>query len=855
MHTDALAPVTPEQASLDFDPASSQHYDEAFDMNGFPRDHWQTIIESFNALGAEGVADRQQRARRILSDDGATYNLTSDPLSPNVWGMDIVPYLIESESWTTLERGMEQRSKLFDLIMKDLYGEQILLKEGIIPSEIIFDHPGFLRACHGMTVPHAQDILLHASDLVRDENGQFQIVGDRTQAPSGAGYAHENRVVLSRVMPRLFRTSRIKRLSHFFQTLRDTLTDIGKHVSDKPRIVLLSEGANSKTYFEQAYLANYLGFPLVQGGDLTVRNGRVWMKSLNGLSPVDVIMRRINDDACDQAELRPNSLLGVPGLLEVARSGRVVIANPIGSGLLETPALMAFLPQISQFLLGETLQIPSVKTYWCGSLDNLSYVEANLGQLIIKPAMRINGGDSYYGHTLDEQDKQALLEKIRLAPHRWVAQEYVSGAQLPVWAADQGLTKRPSIMRMFTVASNGGFKVMPGGLSRVGGQGNERIVGNNISDTLSKDTWVLATDFESTLPAAVDGSNIQDIAQQSNLPSRVIENLFWFGRYMERAEVSLRLMRTFFKQMNGVEPLPTESRDILLKAISIQTGCLPGFTQADPELFDEPNDELASLICDGTRPGTIKSNLNAMLACGEQVKEMLSADTRIILNDLRDHIHQMDRAYANGLPELPEESLDNLVTSILALSGLNHESMLRGPDWMFQEVGRRTERALQTAKLLKSTLTERLPSMQQSLVLESVLLSVEALISFRRRYRNRNRVAYGLDLLMADRTNPRSLIYQTELLRKYLEELPRNESNELGLSPEKRMIIKSLNDIQLADLETLAHVDDICNERTALSDFMTQFTDQLERFTSHISDKYFDHASGPQQLIRGHGEY
>ncbi|TDO97379.1 circularly permuted type 2 ATP-grasp protein [Marinomonas balearica] len=854
MHTDALAPMTPEQASLDFDPASSKHYDEAFDMNGFPRDHWQTIIESFNALGAEGVADRQQRARRILSDDGATYNLTSDPLSPNVWGLDIVPYLIENDSWKALEQGMVQRSKLFDLIMKDLYGEQTLLKEGVIPSEIIFDHPGFLRACHGISVPHAQDILLHASDLVRDERGQYLIVGDRTQAPSGAGYAHENRVVLSRVMPRLFRTSRIKRLSHFFQTLRDTLMRIGKQISDKPRIVLLSEGANSKTYFEQAYLANYLGFPLVQGGDLTVRNGQVWMKSLNGLSPVDVIMRRINDDACDQAELKPNSLLGVPGLLEVARSGKVVIANPIGSGLLETPALMAFLPQISQFLLGEELSIATVKTYWCGTEENRLHVEANLSQLIIKPAMRVNGGDSYYGHTLDQEAKQALLDKIRLAPHRWVAQEYVSGAQLPVWA-DQGLKKRPSIMRMFTVADKDGFSVMPGGLSRVGSQGNERIVGNNISDTLSKDTWVLATDFESTLPAGMDSSSVQDIALQSNLPSRVIENLFWFGRYMERAEVSLRLMRTFFKQMNGVEPLPKESRDILLKAISLQTGCLPGFVQGDSSMFEEPNDELASLICDGARPGTIKSNLNAMLACGEQVKEMLSADTRIILNDLRAHIHQVDRAYANGLPELPEESLDNLVTSILALSGLNHESMLRGPDWMFQELGRRTERALQTAKLLKSTLTEPLASMQQSLVLESVLLSVEALISFRRRYRNRNRVAYGLDLLMADRTNPRSLIYQTEQLRKYLEELPRNESSELGLSPEKRMIIKSLNDIQLADLEMLAHVDEIDGERSALSDFMTQLTEQLERFTSHISDKYFDHAAGPQQLVPGHGEY
>jgi uncharacterized alpha-E superfamily protein len=287
---------------------------------------------------------------------------------------------------------------------------------------------------------------------------------------------------------------------------------------------------------------------------------------------------------------------------------------------------------------------------------------------------------------------------------------------------------------------------------------------------------------------------------------------------------------------------------------STQTGCLPGFMEADEKLLANPEAELVSIITDGSRAGSVKANLQAMLSCGEQVKEMLSADTRIIINELRDHIHELDRAYTNGLPSAPEESLDSLVTSLLALSGLNHESMLRGLDWTFQEIGRRTERALQTATLLRSALTTPLSSGPQQQILESVLLSVEALISFRRRYRNRARVAYGLDLLMIDGTNPRSLLYQVEQLRKYIRELPRNETTTAGLSPENKIILKSLNDIQLADLEELAKIDPDSQSRLKLEQLMTEFLAQLEQFTVLISDKYFDHTAGPQSLteaIRG----
>lgn len=824
---------------------SENTYDEAFDLTHSPRPHWQPVIDNLAGLGTEGMQKRHHQAQRILRDDGATYNLNSDPLSPNVWSLDIVPNLIDGSEWTSIEQGLAQRSALFDLIYKDLYGAQRLLKEGIIPSEIIFAHPGFLRQCHGMKLPGIRQLIFHAADMVREANGQFIVIGDRTQAPSGTGYVLENRTAVSRVLPSLFHKSNVRRLSGFFHTLRNTLANLASHKTDTPRIVVLTPGAYSSTYFEHAYLANYLGFPLVQGGDLTVRNGRVWMKSLNGLSEVDVILRRMDDAYCDQTELRSDSRLGIPGLLEVARNGNVVLANPLGSAVLEAPALLSFLPEISQFLMGESLSLPTVKTWWCGYKADRQYVFDNIENLIIKPAYRSFNSKSIYGHNLDSVSREKTIRLIAANPHAYVAQQYIPGSLVPIWERDH-LARRPCIFRAFTVASQDGYCVMPGGLSRVAESTEEAIV-TDLSGARSKDTWVLNHQPDTTHVSRSDAIP-RDEALGTNLPSRVIENLFWFGRYAERAEMSLRLMRTLFKQLNGVEYFPPESREVLLSAMSYLTGALPGFSDNE-KLRENPNQELAALVNDSQRIGSIKFNLHSMLSCGEQVKEMLSADTRIILNELRDHLLAVEQAYKEGLPAVPEESLDSLVTSLLALSGLNHESMLRGMDWMFQEIGRRAERARLTATLLKYTLTQPLASMQQQQILESVLLSVEALISFRRRYRGRMDIAFGLDLLMFDSTNPRSLIYQIELLQKYLGELPQRDQLTLGVVPESRLLIKSLNDILLSDLEQLSLVDDETQQRKNLETLMTQIINQLEQFTALLSDKYFDHTAGPQPLI------
>lgn len=821
-------------------------YDEVYDEDNSVKPHWQSILSYFSSLRAERLDELQRLAQRILRDDGATYDLKNDPLLPKVWSLDIIPNTIDIAKWQTLETGLIQRAELFNLILQDIYGEQRLIREGIVPPEIIFNHPDFLRQCVGINMPGLKHLTLHATDLVRDRNGEFIAIGDQTQTPAGLGFALENRTVISRVHSSLFRHSYVKRLSGFFHTLRNTLTELAAHKTDDPKIVLLTPGSSSSSYFEHTYLANYLGYPLVKGGDLTVRNGKVWLKSINGLSPVDVILRRTDDNDCDQVELSANSLHGVPGLLEAARSGNVIIANPLGSAVLESPALMAFMPQICHFFLGEPLVLPNVNTLWCGDPTSLAFVESNLATLIIKPAYRRSQGQSIYGHMLSDAEKQTTLKKIRANPGGFVAQSYVPGSLVPVWA-NGSLESRPSLLKAFTVADGESYAVMPGGLNRVADTPDDYVV-TYLSGARSKDFWVTADSPDLTHQSMLDRTAFE-MVQEGNLPSRVVDNFFWFGRYAERAEMSLRLIRVVFKQLNGIELMEPESQQTLLRAISLQTKCLPGFTEGKPDLFEEPEEELADLVTNAKRVGSIKANLLAMLACGEQVRERLSADTRIILNRLRDRLSEIDRAYENGLPEAPEESLDGLVTSLLALSGLSNESMLRGHDWLFLRMGQRTERAIQTITLLKSTLVNPLPELAQQQVLESVLLSVEALISFRRRYRTKARVAFGLDLLMIDRTNPRALVYQMEKLREYLDRLPTPHTYVPGgLSPEYKLVMKTLTDIQLVDLEAVSEESD--GKREALELLLNTLSEQLEQFTSLVADKYFDHTAGPQQLIK-----
>lgn len=829
--------------------APADAYDEACSGQPDTQDSWRYVLDGIAALGIEGMRDRQLKAKRILRDDGATYNSQLFPFS-TPWPLDPIPALLVSEEWSRIETGLLERAELLNLVLKDIYGKRELIRHGVIPPELLYSHPGFLRGCQGMAVPGEHQLILHASDMIRAGNGSMHIVGDRTQAPSGAGYALENRTVMSRVLPSLFRDSRVHRLALFFQTLRLKLMSLGAALTaEQPRVVILTPGSYNETYFEHAYLANYLGLPLVQGSDLRVSNGYLWLKSLGGLERVDVVLRRVDDFFCDPVELKSDSRLGVAGLLEVVRSGNVVVVNPLGSGVLENPALQRYLPQIAQHFLGRDLRIPSIPTYWCGDEKDRAYVLANLDKLVLKACFSKPGVRSIFGFEQKPQDLEKLRAQIEQNPLNVVAQEYMKPSTMPVWRDDR-LISCPSMLRGFAVASHSSYSIMPGGLTRVG-QDSDSLSLSNQQGALSKDTWILASEPEKQLSLRDSSALSTPLAtqQRAAFPCRVVENLYWMGRYAERAESALRLLRTVFVLFNSTYQMPEQTQQLLLRTVTELTTTYPGFTADNETLIDNPEPGLIAVVLDEHNPGSVTANLNALLRCTDQVREMLSADTQRVINDLRDELEALPEALQNGLNAAPEEALDPLVTTLLALSGLWQESMIRGLGWRFMDMGRRVEKALQAVRLVRASLVPVLPESEQQRVLEAVLLSSEILITFRRRYQSGNDIERALELLLYDNSNPRSVFYQINLLKEHVAELPA-AAHGPGLAEEDRYLLEASSAIQLSRLHELEQADEKSRSRANLDQLLARLQHLLQEISTQLSSKYFDQIKVHQQLVR-----
>lgn len=839
--------------------------DEALKQDGSIREHWAYLLDGLKQLGTKNLDQRQLKMQRILRDDGATYKPYTE--QERTWELDPVPFLLDSQTWQGIEPGLTQRSALFDKLLKDIYGKQELVSQGVIPPEALFANPGFLRPCFGMDAFKEQGLVLHAVDMVRTLDNQVCIIGDRTQSPSGAGYALENRTVMTRVFPNIFRDNQVRRLAFFFQSMRYKLNSLSP-TGELPNIVVLTPGSRSESYFEHAYLANYLGYSLVQGRDLVVRNGSVWTKSLGGLSRVDVILRRVDDYFCDPAELKSDSYLGVPGLLESVRAGKVVVANPLGSGVLESPVFLKYLPAISEALTGEQLLLPSAKTYWAFDKYDQQYILDNLEHLIIKPISKHHGQRSVIGSDCNLEQLASLRKKIQEHPLKYSAQEYYKPSFAPSWQ-NKEFVSRPTILRSFIAATENktpenikslaetnakSYTVMPGGLTRMGRNSDDKIITNQLS-ALSKDTWILSLEQENQISLWSDKNTQGEITdeQSNDWPSRVIENMFWFGRYAVRAEFALRLLRTTFIQLNNSHHITKESYRRILLAVTNVTGTYPGFTATDSLLFENPEVELMSIIIDANRSGSVISQLNEMLNCAEEVKVLLSADTQRVVNDIRDNVYALENIMQTDFLSAPEESLDPLVTSLLALSGLIHESMMRGFGWRFIEIGRTIERSYQTTSLIKELLTPVLSENDVDSTLETVLLTVEALVTYRRRYRARTDIVNGLELTVLDPTNPRSLNSLLKSLDEHLESLPFREHKGL-LTQEKRLSLELLNLVQLSELNKVCKHEEKETERKELLGLLSKAQNLLNELAVVMSDVYFDHTESYKQVSESNWE-
>ncbi len=820
-------------------------YNEAYAPDGSVREHWRYLLDSLQTLGPDEFSNRRETLERILRDDGATYNDYSEGLVARPWSLDPIPLLLDSQEWNRIESGVRERAELLDLVMRDLYGERTLLRHGIIPPELVYSHHGFLRECHGTSPPGAQFLIQYAADMVRGPDGEMRVIADRTQTPSGGGYALENRMVMARVFPSLFRDSHVHRLSLYFNSLRLKLNDLNPN-GDVARVVVLTPGAYNETYFEHVFLSNFLGYQLVQGGDLTVRDGYVWLKTLDGLSRIDVILRRVDDVYCDPVELKSDSQLGVPGLLEAVRLGNVAVANPLGSGILENRALLRYLPAAARHFLGRELSLQSAETYWCGDADDLDYTLNNLDSLVIKTTYR--GPDSLlvHGAQLDGAALENLADSIRGNPLKYVAQQWLEPANIPVSNGGDNVP-RPWILRSFAVAGESSYTVMPGGLTRVGTRPGSLEISNKLGST-SKDTWVLASEPEKK----IDLGSIGDTGSARRpwggmeLPSRVVENLFWVGRYMERVEAALRLLRTVLTRLHSLEPFNSATGPVLLRAVTHLTGTYPGFMDSASD-WAAPDEELLSVILDSDRIGSVVYSLSALLHAVDQVKDFMSADTQRILNDLRDEMERLPRRLQRSFGAAPEEELDSLVTSLLALAGLVQESMVRGQGWHFLDMGRRMERVLQTISLLRSLWVPMVSTEDEYPLLETVLVSTEVLMTYRRQYQRDLDIANGLDLLLLETRNPRSIIFQLEAIERHLEALPGQPENA-RLSTEQRLLLDASATLRLSDTRQLSQPGEGQYLRGELDQLLSRLQGLVSQTANALTDKYFKHTAGPQPM-------
>jgi uncharacterized circularly permuted ATP-grasp superfamily protein/uncharacterized alpha-E superfamily protein len=828
-------------------------YDDAVVDERF-RDHWDHVGPALEALGVDELRRRQVDISRLLEADGASYRVASSGDSQD-WELDVVPLLISSAEWATIEQGVIQRAVLLDLVLRDIYGGQKLLRRGIVPPELVFEHPGFMRACSGVSLHDGSQLFTYAVDLGRDNAGAYRVLADHAQSPSGSGYALANRVTLSRVFPSLYRDAQVHHVAPYFRTLRAGLQALAAHRSDDPRIVVLSPGVHSETAFEHAYLASYLGFSLVEGADLVVRNGSVFLRALGRLEPVDVILRRVDADYCDPLELRPESQLGIPGLVEACRRGTVTVVNTLGSGAIENPALNAFLPAAAKALLGQELRLAGVPTWWCGHPDDLAYVLDHLDEVVCKPIARGESSRSRFGATMSAAELDVLRAEIVAAPRRWVAQGQLSLSTGPTLTAD-GIKPRRSILRSYAVAREGSYSVMAGGLTRVAPDETTMRISNQ-AGAIAKDTWVLASEPEpqAELWLRSNPAPPSDIA--GTLSERAAENLFWVGRYAERAESMVRLLRAVHDRRNAQTTIDYgEQRavDTLLSVLSVASYTTPGFL--DPAQRVDPDAELFSLTSDAQRAGSLAYSVTRLLSAADAVRDQLSIDTWQVTSTLHKQLQVLSTTPPNR-QDVVQGTLGVIMQSLLALHGLAAESMVRDAGWHFMEAGRRIERFQHLGLLLSAGLDTEYDDRTDGLILESVLIAAESIITYRRRYRYQAQVATLLDLLVADATNPRSMRYQIDRLGESVQHLSANR-NSATLSTTERQVLDMATDIRNADSEALASVVDRTavdsgeGQRTELVGFLNDLVARVTLLGADIAERNFSHQP-PQQPLAAAG--
>jgi len=815
---------------------AAARFDELREPSGDVRSHWQAFARTLTSLSRDEFDRRQRAARASVQDNGVTYNVYDDRGGQaRAWQLDIVPLILSTADWAEIEAAVIQRAVLADLLLRDVYGPQRLVREGILPPHLVTGHPQFLRPLCGSRPVQDVHVHLYSADLARAPDGSWKVMASRADAPGGLGYALENRLVVAQTFPESFSDMRVARLAAFFNSYKENVLNLG--ASRRDRAVLLTPGPYNESYFEHVYLAHYLGLTLVQGDDLAVRDGHVFIKTLTGLERVAAIFRRVDSDFCDPLEFRGDSALGVPGLVEAVRAGGVVLANALGGGVIESPAMDAYLPNVCRALLDEDLKIPDIATIWCGTEWGRKEALGRLDQSIVRDAFDARPlfsrrSSAKLGSDLSAVEREQAIARLKRRGETMVLQEISPLGVAPVFERG-AFGARPVSLRVFAAWTPNGWMVMPGGLTRVAADDTMGALSMQ-SGASSKDAWVLSTSPVDPFSLLGGGGRTLEIKRMGeSAPSRAMDNLFWLGRYAERTESFVRILRAVTVRISD-EPAG---------ALEVARKLLIPYSHASDSPIEEIADEealareLQLLIYSPRHSRGLQRLLSKVEQTAWSVRDRLSLDTWRTIHAL---------TVSADLPPLDEPFgaaaarfyLDALVRRAAALSGLSAENMTRGPNWLFMDLGRRLERAHHLAWLVRQTVVQ--PDTRETEHMRILLEIADSAMTYRSRYLNVFQLVPFVDLLLLDENNPRSCAFQLAAIETHLRELPRITLAQRSDVPrtiahEMRGAAANANPARLAFCEHGA--------RPGLIELTDTVITSAAELSDAIADAYFQHAS------------
>lgn len=832
--------LTPNLRSEKIFDCPSFVFNEVYDADGQPRFHWQKFLSAVRAIAPSDFARRNAQADRMLRENGVNYHsMTDGGEGARPWRLDLLPMLITAAEWTRLEQGLSQRARLLNLVISDIYGPRTLIDDGTLPPEVLYANPEFLRPFCDIHRMDMSPMLLYAAELARSANGQWWVMADRSEAPAGPGFALENRIVSARSMPSAFKQIQVERLAPFFARLQNSIRSRAPRQTENPRIVLLSSGPAHPYYFEDVYLARYLGYTMVEGGDLAVRNDTVYLKTLSGLVVVDIILARCAESGLDPLELGGHSTHGVPGLLNAMRSGNVTIANTPGCGIVGAPVFMAFLPQLCQRLLGEPLQIPSISTWWCGDPVSLQHVLNHPEDLVLKPTFQKSGGEEFILGDMTAAERERMLARVIEEPRAFVAQEKIARAGIPVWT-ESGVKCGHAAVRAFLVEDEKGWHQMPGGLIRVApdtGPMRLSVAGGDGS----KDLWVLADGKVDPVTLLTPPDQPAELRRTSALfPSRVADNLFWLGRCLDRCDFLSRLVRALAERLVDEDNVDMTEIRFLARALSEMGQLEPGFVVDGMESqLPSLGEALPFAVYDLSEYGSLARTVMELARLASLVRDWISPDTWHRINVTAETFQNTPEKEGHDLADVVTAA-NSLIGELASVSGLISDGMNRGPSWRFLELGRCIERAGATARLLISAEFKRGPV--SPALLKSLVEILDVRMTYRFRYRENLQRNAVLDLTITDDTNPRSLAYQMDRLVSHVDRLPGYEARPLR-SEEMRLVMVAVHAVRMLTAEDLA----ASTPRTVLAALST-VEDAMTRLSDTLTKKYLVHSGAPRQF-------